>query len=199
MTSKLALLVLDMQNEMVHPQGKIGASGYATIIEDRKVIPNVRKVVDAMRKADNHVVFVRVGFRGDYLDTLSRAARVDKLKQSGALQVGSWGLEFPAELAPLESEMIFTKQAVNPFFNTGLQTWLFRQGVETVALCGGFTHLVVDSTARYADDSGFRVIILEDCCASPDPELHRIEMEKILPTFGSVMSSDEFISDFSES
>jgi nicotinamidase-related amidase len=53
--------------------------------------------------------------------------------------------------------------------------------------------MVVDSTARYADDSGFMVKVLEDCCASPDPEVHRIEVEKILPLFGQVMSSDDFL------
>jgi hypothetical protein len=37
------------------------------------------------------------------------------------------------------------------------------------------------------------VKVLEDCCASPDPELHRVECEKILPLFGSVMQSAEFI------
>ena len=35
--------------------------------------------------------------------------------------------------------------------------------------------------------------VLEDCCASPDPELHRIEIEKILPLFGEIVSSDQFI------
>ncbi|GAA4326529.1 hypothetical protein GCM10023144_10100 [Pigmentiphaga soli] len=49
------------------------------------------------------------------------------------------------------------------------------------------------STARYADDCGFRVQVLEDCCASPDEALHRFEMEKILPLFGTVTSADAFI------
>ena len=62
-----------------------------------------------------------------------------------------------------------------------------------MALCGVYTHMVVDSAARYADDAGFVVKVLEDCGASPDPELHRIECEKILPRFGTVMSSRAFI------
>ena len=82
-----------------------------------------------------------------------------------------------------------TKRAVNPFYNTQLLTWLQRQGVDTVALTGCYTHMVVDSAARYADDAGLFVKVIEDCCASPDPELHRIECEKILPLFGRVISS----------
>lgn len=190
---KTAILVLDMQNEMVHPEGKVGATGFAKIVEERGLVPRIRKVLDAARMKGFPVVFVRVGFRPDYQDVLSRALRVERLKQMQAVTVGSWGLEFPETLAPLPHEMVYTKQAVNPFFNTGLLTWLLSRHIETVVLCGVFTHMVVDSTARYADDAGFAVKVLEDCCASPDPELHRIEVEKILPLFGQVLSSEEFI------
>lgn len=192
---KAAVLVLDMQNEMIHPDGKVGASGFAGIVEERGLVPKTRKVLDAARTNDLPVVFVRVGFRPDYLDALSRAPRVERLKEMNAVTIGSWGLEFPEPLAPLPGEMIYTKQAVNPFFNTGLLTWLLSRRVETVVLCGVFTHMVVDSTARYADDAGFAVKVLEDCCASPDPELHRVEVEKILPLFGQVVSSREFIAE----
>ena len=95
--------------------------------------------------------------------------------------------------APLPAEIVYTKRAVNPFFNTGLESWLHRNDVDTVVLCGVYTHMVVDSSARYADDAGFHVTVLEDCCASPDPELHRIECEKILPLFGEVTSSAAFL------
>ncbi len=189
---KTALLVLDMQNEMVDPKGKVGATGFARIVEEAGLVPRIAAVIAAARAKDYPVVFVRVGFRADYLDVLSRAPRVAKLKSMQAVQIGTWGLEFPQALAPLANEMVFTKQAVNPFFNTGLLTWLARNGIEGVALCGVFTHMVVDSTARYADDCGFAVTVLSDCCASPDPELHRVEVEKILPLFGQVVSAADF-------
>lgn len=68
-----------------------------------------------------------------------------------------------------------------------------KESTATVALAGVYTHQAVDSTARYADGCGFVMKVLEDCCASPDPELHRIECEKILPLFGTVISSAEFV------
>jgi nicotinamidase-related amidase len=68
-----------------------------------------------------------------------------------------------------------------------------RNGVERVVLCGVYSHMVVDSTARHADDTGLIVTVLEDCCASPDPEVHRVEMEKILPVFGSVTTMSKFL------
>lgn len=190
---KTALLVLDMQNELVDPKGKVGANGFAKVVAERNLIEKIRLVLDEMRKRQQPVVFVRVGFRADYLDALSQSSRLDHLKKAHALVLGTFGTEFPDRIAPLSSELIVTKRAVNPFHNTNLLGWLCRQGVTGVALCGVYTHMVVDSTARFADDSGFMVKVLEDCCASPDPELHRVEVEKILPLFGRVTSSADFI------
>lgn len=188
-----ALLVLDVQNELVDPQGKVGSEGFAKVVESRGLLSKIRRVQDAMRAKGHPVVFVRVGFRSDYADAISRSARLARLKKMNALHIGSWGLEFPDEVAPRDDEMIYTKRAVNPFMNTGLLTWLRAKGVETVVLCGVYTHMVVDSTARYADDAGFVVQVLEDCCASPDPEVHRVEVEKILPLFGTVTTSAELL------
>ena len=191
--SKTALLVLDMQNELIDPKGKVGSEGFARVVQERKLVEKTGEVIAAMRAKGLPVVFVRVGFRADYADAISQSRRLERLKKMNAIVIGTWGLEFPEAIKPLETEMVYTKRAVNPFFNTGLLTWLRHHGVTTLALCGVYTHMVVDSAARFADDSGFVVKVLEDCCASPDPELHRIECEKILPLFGEVMSSRVFI------
>ncbi len=191
--SRTAFLVLDMQNDIAHPKGKIGAHGIAKIVEERGLVQSIRRVQDAMRAKGLPVVFVRVGFRDDYRDALSQSARLAKLKQSKACILGTWGTEILEQIAPKPDEMIYTKRAVNPFFNTALLAWLRHHNVSTLALSGIYTHMVVDSTARYADDAGFVVKVLEDCCASPDAELHRIEVEKILPLFSQVITSREFI------
>ncbi len=191
--SKTALLVLDMQNELIDPKGKVGAEGFAKVVEERRLIEKTRNVLDAVRAKDLPVAYVNVGFRADYTDAISQSARLTRLKKMNAIVIGTWGLEFPDTIKPLPGEIIYTKRAVNPFHNTGLLTWLHRHQVTTLALCGVYTHMVVDSAARHADDSGFVVKVLEDCCASPDPELHRIECEKILPLFGTVISSGDFI------
>src|SRR5688572_2259741 len=190
---KIAMLVIDVQNDLVDAKGKIGSEGMAEVVTQRNLLPNIRRVQDAVRARGHAVVFVNVGFRADYADAISQSARLARLKKKQALVIGTWGLEFPDMITPLEGELVYTKRAVNPFFNTGLLTWLRAHGIDELAICGVHTHQAVDSTARYADDCGFVVKVLEDCCASPDPELHRIEIDKILPLFGQVMSSADFI------
>ncbi|MEQ1774350.1 MAG: isochorismatase family cysteine hydrolase [Burkholderiales bacterium] len=193
MMSKTALLILDVQNEFVDPKGKVGSSGFAKIIEQRQIIPRIAKVQAGFRAKGLPVAFVNVGYRADYADAISRSARLKHLMDMNAIVLGTWATEFPDAIKPLPSEIVFTKHAVNPFFNTQLLSWLLRQGVDTVALTGCHTHMVVDSAARYADDAGLYVKVLEDCCASPDPELHRIEIEKILPLFATITSSEALL------
>ena len=187
--SKTALLILDVQNELVDAKGKVGSQGFAKVVETRQLLPKIAGLLAAFRAQSLPVAFVNVGFRADYADAISRSSRLEHLKKINGIVIGTWGTEFPEAIQPLPSEIVHTKRAVNPFCNTQLLTWLQRQGVDTVALTGCYTHMVVDSAARYADDAGLFVKVIEDCCASPDPELHRIECEKILPLFGRVISS----------
>ena len=190
--TKTALLLLDLQNEMVDPAGKVGGGGLARIVADRRVLENASIALAAARARGLVIGHVRLGFRADYADSLSVAPRVTRLKASGAVVLGSWGCEFPAQVAPLNSEPVFTKQCVNPFFNTPLMVWLLRQGVTDLVLGGVATNLVVEATARAADDAGFAVTVLEDCCASPNPAWHQFAIENMLPLFGKISSAAAF-------
>jgi biuret amidohydrolase len=188
-----ALLLLDLQNEMVDSKGYFGAMGMAKAVAEGNVLANARKVLDAARAAGAAVVFVRLGFRADYADALSVAPRVAKFKAAKAVILGSWGTEFPADLQPLPAEMVITKQGANPFFNTGLMTWLMQRGIKKLLLCGVATNNAVEMCARFADDAGFASTVIADCCAAGNPELHRFALEKILPQFAEIKTSDACI------
>jgi biuret amidohydrolase len=186
---KTALLLLDLQNEMVDPKGKVGAGGLAKVVAERGVLANARHALDAARSAQMDVVHVRLGFRSDYADALSVAPRIAKMKEHGAAVAGTWGTEFPELLAPRPNELVVTKQCVNPFFNTGLMNWLLHRRVEKLVFGGVATNLVVEMTARAADDAGFALTVLEDCCAAPNPAWHAFSVENILPMFSTVSST----------
>lgn len=190
---KSALLLLDLQNEMVDPKGKVGAHGLAAIVSERKVLENARRCLDAARGAGMAVVHVRLGFRSDYADCLSVAARIAGLKSNRAAILGEFGTEFPAVVAPVEGELVVTKQCVNPFFNTGLMTWLMQHGIKRLYLGGVATHLVVESTTRFADDAGFAPVVIEDICAAPNPALHDHFIAMIAPALGAVSNTEAFV------
>lgn len=190
---KSALLLLDLQNEMVDPKGKVGAHGLAAIVSERGVLENARRCLDAARGAGMAVVHVRLGFRPDYADCLSVAARIAGLKSNRAAILGEFGSDFHPAVAPLDGELVVTKQCVNPFFNTGLMTWLMQNGIKRLYLGGVATHLVVESTARFADDAGFAPVVIEDVCAAPNPALHDHFIKLIAPAVGTVIDTSAFV------
>lgn len=192
---KTAFMLLDLQNEMVDPKGVSGGAGLAKVVSERNVLENAKSALAAARKRGLPIVHVRLGFSPDYSDSVSRAPRVHRLRDNGACKLGAWGTEFPDAVKPIDGELIVTKKCVNPFFNTVLFTWLARHGIERLVFGGVATNLVVEATARAADDAGYAVAVLEDCCASPNPEWHAFAVEKMLPLFGKVMASSEFIAE----
>jgi biuret amidohydrolase len=178
---------------MVDPKGKVGAHGLAKIVEEKGVLTNAKSCLEAARAAGMAVVHVRLGFRPDYSDCLSVAARIAGLKNNKAAIVGEFGTEFHPMVAPLDGELIITKQCVNPFFNTGLMTWLMQNGIKRLYMGGVATHLVVESTARFADDAGFAPVVIEDICAAPNPVLHDHFITMIAPAVGTVSNTADFV------
>ena len=66
-----------------------------------------------------------------------------------------------------------------------------------MVLGGIATHLVVESAARHASDSGLQVSVVEDMCALPDPDVHEFAIANTLPLFGSVTTADEVVGSWS--
>ena len=193
--TKQALLLLDLQNEMVDPAGKIGAGGLAKVVDQRSVLSKAAAAIAHARNNKIPVVYVRLGFRPDYLDALSVAPRIEKLKANQAAILGSWGTEFPDAIAPRDEDYLVTKQCVNPFYNTGLLNWLQSRGIAQITIGGVVTNLVVESTARAADDAGLKVRVLEDLCAAPNPEWHDFAIRNTLPLFAEVMDTQKFLAE----
>lgn len=187
-----ALLLLDLQNEMVDPAGKVGGGGLAAMAEQAKVLENAARALAAARKAGIPVVHVRLAFQPGHVDCVSVAPRIAKLKENNACVLGTWGAEFAPAVAPMDGELIVNKQCVNAFYNTGLLNWLMANGIKRVVMGGVATNLAVEAAVRAADDAGLAPVVLSDCCASPNADWHRFSIESMIPVFGSVSTSVEF-------
>ncbi len=183
---KSALILIDLQNELVDPAGKIGAAGMAKAVAENKVLENAGRALSVARKAGVSVVHVRLAFRSDYADALSRAPRITTLKNNKAAILGEWGTEFPTAVAPLADEIIVNKQCVNPFFNTVLFSWLARHNIERLYFGGVATHMAVEHALRAGDDAGYVVNALSDCSTAPAPALHEHSIKNVMPAFGTV-------------
>lgn len=69
-------------------------------------------------------------------------------------------------VSPHPGEKIITKKDVNSFLNTDLKEFLDSNGVEELVICGMQTHMCVEGAVRAAHDFGYKVILLQDACAT---------------------------------
>lgn len=100
--------------------------------------------------------------------------------------------DFVDDVAPLESEFIVHKPGISPFYGTDLEMILHVNDIHTLALMGVQTDVVVDSTARYAADADFRVIVLQDACASTSAEGHKASLA-FMDRLADIATSADFV------
>ncbi|MER5179129.1 isochorismatase family cysteine hydrolase [Streptomyces sp. NPDC002896] len=194
---RTALLMLDYQVALCEQGEHLRMPALAEQVAERGVLATAEKVLTAARDADAYVVHVRLAFDPSYELRTNRSARFDAYPRERAMLATAPGAQIVSPLAPLPAEPVLDKGGVGAFNGTPLLQMLLGAGVRHVVLGGVATNLVVESTARYAVDSGLQVTVVEDMCASFDPELHDIAMTRILPMFAAVRTADETIAELS--
>ena len=87
-------------------------------------------------------------------------------------------------VAPEPGDIIVRKTRVSAFSTTDLDEQLRKRDIDTLLLAGISTSGVVLSTVRDASDRDYRVVVLADASADPDPEVHEFLTRADLPGAG---------------
>ena len=77
-----------------------------------------------------------------------------------------------------------------------LDLLLRTAGVTNLVLAGITTDVCVHTTMRDANDRGYEVLMLRDCCAATDAGNHDAAISMVLKqggVFGAVAAADEFV------
>ncbi|MBE1536585.1 cysteine hydrolase family protein [Actinomadura algeriensis] len=193
MTDRTALLVLDYQVALCERGEHMRMPALVEQVERRGVLAAAERTLTAARAAGLYVVHVRLAFDPSYELRTNRSARFDAYPRERAMLRDAPGARIVSALAPLPHEPVVDKGGVGAFAGTPLLEMLLGAGVRGVLLGGVATNLVVESTARTAVDSGLAVTVVEDMCASFDPDLHDVAVRKILPMFGDVRASADVV------
>ncbi|WP_267244243.1 cysteine hydrolase family protein [Streptomyces sp. PR69] len=182
MGNRPALLVLDLINEIAHPDGKYGAEGFAQQIADRRVLENAAAAIGRARTAGIPVVHVIVGFSAGHPEWPSGSPVFQAAKPDDRLVFGTWATEVHPALAPAPGEPIVAKSRISPFYGTGLDLLLRTQGIDTLLVAGVSTDMVILAAARDAHDRDYAVEVLEDATAADSPEMHEAALKVIART-----------------
>jgi ureidoacrylate peracid hydrolase len=192
-TETKALIVVDMQNGFLRPDGFMAAAGLNIDQCIAAIAPNQR-VITACRKAGIPVIFTRYTLRADYKDAGLLGEIYPALKESGAMVAGTRDWEIAEELKPMPGDIVLDKQRYSSFYNTNLEVVLRGLGITLLVVTGVTTNICVESTVRDAFFRDFKVTVIEDCVGAVDELMQQGPLHSFRYGFGDVVKSDEFIS-----
>ena len=190
---KTALIVVDLQNDFLAPDGAY-ARGGAVSAAARALPQLVLPVARALKAAGGLVAASQFTLWPDAQGEPMISPHLKALRpflRRGDFAPGSVGQANVVELQPL-IDVSVCKVAYSAFFNTQLDWVLRHAGIETVAVCGIVTNGGVASTVRDAHMREYHTIVLSDGCAAFKPEVHAAALAD-MGTVAQVMRCDEFI------
>jgi ureidoacrylate peracid hydrolase len=196
-SSHTALIVIDMQNDFIAPEGLVGRSG-RDVSAAQQLAQRLPAFIAAARRAGVLVVFVRNVYSTDrnfYLSDawLEQAAR----KQSGGYTrfpvcaEGSWEGDYYGEVRPQPGDPVVTKHRYNAFHNSDLDTILRAHAIRTVVMTGVATDVCVGTTAREAFMRDYYAVMVDDGTATFSPEDHAAGLRNFDRYFGEVSTIAE--------
>jgi nicotinamidase-related amidase len=190
--SRAALLALDFQNYGIHPEGywaKHGEPDWPAIA--RPAAEQTARVLDVARRHRLLVVHVGVAWR-EGSPEMNLTAPLFAEAPDRSVE-GTWESEFYEPLRPAPGEIVVYKRSVSALAGTELDRLFRLRDINTLVLTGVATHFAVEGTAREAVDRGYDVIVLEDCCASRETEVHDFSIGMILRRLCHVTTAESFV------
>lgn len=190
---KLALVVIDMQRDFIE-EGGFGSVLGNDVRPLARIVPTVRRLLDAFRAAGLPVIHTREG----HVPDLSDCPPSKRARGRGALTIGDAGPmgrilvdgepgnDLVPELAALPGETVILKPGKGAFYATPLDTLLKRLGVNHLVLAGVTTEVCVQTTMREANDRGYECLLAEDATESYFPEFKAATLAMIRAQGGIV-------------
>ena len=173
LSRKCCVLVIDMQNDAMRPEGNIARAG-VDISMMLEMLPRAAAFLEEVRALGVPVIHIQVLTLRD-----GRSDSPSWLRAKGAITVekeffleGTWGAEICEEVAPLPGEIVITKRRSSAFHQTDLDLILRSMGIETVVVIGEQTPGCIEATYRDAAYHDFYNVLIEDCVAAFDREQH---------------------------
>lgn len=178
-----ALLVMDFQVGLL-----------ARLPDPDTLVNRVGATVSEARAHGSHVGWVRVAFTDADFDAIpahSVMARQAAPGQREAFHADAPTSSIHPRLEPRPEDVTVRKTRMGAFTTTDLDQQLRRRGVDTLLLAGFSTSGVVLSTVREGLDRDYRILVLADACADPDPETHAFLLETLFPRHATVLGSED--------
>jgi nicotinamidase-related amidase len=171
--SKTALLLVDLQNDFVDPDGFQHRMGYARLSAEERavIIRNNQRLVQAMGERGAPIIFTVTAYRKDKLDDAAPpiAPRNKPIPPGETfLLEGSWGVKVVSGLEIQEGDFVITKKGRSAFGFTPLHRILRNLNVMRCVVTGGGIHGCVEDTIREGVGLGYSFTVVSDAVYEPN-------------------------------
>jgi nicotinamidase-related amidase len=191
-----ALLLLDLQNDFIHPDGAYARGGQSA--PEIAALPNrIRPLLDTLRAKGGVAIatqFTLVPGRGGEPLISPHLKQMRPFLGKGDFAPGSWGNATVDALQPVD--VAVEKVAYSAFYMSRLE-WVIRKlGVTRLLAAGIVTNGGVASTVREAHVRDIETVVLEDGCAAFSPTVHQTAIDALRPV-GRVATITDILAEIS--
>ncbi len=178
--ARCALLIQDMQNDVIIDGGAFAESGSPGHAREQNVVANAAALAAAARAAGVPVMHVWYIVEEGAKGLKQNAPLFQGVKDTGALVRGTWGAAPADGLEPQAGDFIVEKMRMSAWQDTKLESLLRGLGRDTVIVTGAWTNMSIEHTARTGADKGYYMLVPEDCCSSMNADWHNASINYAL-------------------
>ena len=169
--SKNALIIIDMLNDFIRPEGALYCGPAAEAI-----VPFIARRLKHYRQTGQAVIFLQDSHQPD-------DPEFDKFPRHCV--AGSWGARIIDELTPEPGETVIAKTRYSGFFNTNLAEILRKLGPELVEVVGVCTSICVMDTVGGLANRDYRIVVPGQGVADFDQEFHQFALKRMQQLYGA--------------
>ena len=190
---RCAMLIQDLQNDVIMDGGAFADSGAPAHARAQRVVENVRRLADAARARGVIVIHVWFLVEPGAPGVTLNAPLFEGLVDSKAMVRGGWGAAPVAGLEPRAGDFVVEKMRMSAWEGTRLETILKATGRDFLINTGAWTNMSIEHTARTGADKGYFMITPEDCCSTMNAEWHAASVNYAMQNVAVVTSADAVI------
>ena len=190
--SRLALVVIDMQNAWVEP----GASPLEIPVT-RSIVDNINRLAEVVRATGGIVAWTQSTFPADWTNRMYAHFVTKDLRNQMITEtaVGSQGYKLSDRMDVHEEDLKVPKNRPSAFIqgSSNLESLLRERGRDTLIVTGTLTNACCESSIRDAMALGFHNIIISDGTATRSDAEHNAALTNLFSMVAGVMTTDQAV------
>jgi gluconolactonase len=186
-----ALIIQDMQNDVIIEGGAFADSGAPTHAIAQNAVANVIDLAAACRSAGVPVIHVWYIVEAGAAGLKQNAPLFQGVKEADALVRGTWGAAPADGLEAQDGDHVVEKMRMNGFYDTRLDILLRGLRADTIVITGAWTNMSIEHTARHGADAGYEVVVASDGTSTTGDEWQQAALNYAMTNVAKVATCAE--------